>query len=88
MKKKPIASVKEKACACPCVLALLIEVLGSNPAEGGIQLLTTRRFILQNLLLSPFHRLDMTDILSKETKIISHDGDDDDLMLFVSFDSI
>ena len=36
------------------------EVLGSNPAGGGIQLITVRRIVAQNLTLSQFHRQYMT----------------------------
>ena len=44
------------------------EVPGSNPARGGIQLMTVRSFIAQNLSLLSFHRLvekDQTIIIIK-----------------------
>ena len=41
------------------------EDLGSNPAGGGIQLMTVRHFIALSLSLSSFHRLCMTEIMLK-----------------------
>ena len=36
------------------------EVPGPNPLEGGVQLMTLRRFIALSLSSSPLHRFDMT----------------------------
>ena len=36
------------------------EVQGSNPAGGGFQLITARRFIAQEPFIITYHRLDMT----------------------------
>ena len=36
------------------------KVSGSNPARGGLQLMTVQHFIAQSLLLSSFHCLNMT----------------------------
>ena len=41
----------------PGIRSRIIRVAGSNPARGGIQLMTVRLFIAQNLSLSHF---DMT----------------------------
>ena len=35
------------------------EIMGSNPAGVGIQLMTVRHFIAQSLSLLSFHRLSM-----------------------------
>ena len=43
-------------------------VAGSNPAGGEILPEPKRRFIAQSLLFSPFHRLEMTEILLKGRK--------------------
>ena len=40
-------------------------VAGSNPAGGEILPEPKRRFIAQSLSCSPFHRLEMTEILLK-----------------------
>ena len=40
-------------------------VVGSNPAGGEILPEPKRRFIAQSLSCSPFHRLEMTEILLK-----------------------
>ena len=47
-------------------------VAGSNPAEGEILPEPKRRFIAQSLLCSPFHRLEMTEILLKGRKTLTH----------------
>ena len=54
-------------------LALLISdhgVAGSNPAGGEILPEPKRRFIAQSLSCSPFHRLEMTEILLKGRKTL------------------
>ena len=47
-------------------------VAGSNPAGGEILPEPKRRFIAQSLSCSPFHRLEMTEILLKGRKTLSH----------------
>ena len=47
-------------------------VAGSNPAGGEILLDPKRRFIAQSLSCSPFHRLEMTEILLKGCKTLTH----------------
>ena len=47
-------------------------VTGSNPAGGKILPEPKRRFIAQNLSCSPFHRLEMTEILLKGRKTLTH----------------
>ena len=47
-------------------------VAGSNPAGGEILPEPKRRFIAQSLLCSPFHRLEMTEILFKGRKTLTH----------------
>ena len=47
-------------------------VTGSNPARGEILPEPKRRFIAQSLSCSPFHRLEMTEILSKGRKTLTH----------------
>ena len=47
-------------------------VAGSNPAEGEILPEPKRRFIAQSLSCSPFHRLEMTEILLKGRKTLTH----------------
>ena len=47
-------------------------VAGSNPAGGEILLEPKRRFIAQSLSCSLFHRLEMTEILLKGRKTITH----------------
>ena len=47
-------------------------VTGSNPTGGEILPEPKRRFIAQSLSCSPFHRLEMTEILSKGRKILTH----------------
>ena len=46
-------------------------VAGSNPAGGEILPEPKRRFIAQNLSCSPFHRLEMTEILLKGRKTLN-----------------
>ena len=45
---------------------------GSNPAGGEILPEPKRRFITQRLLSSPFHRLEMTEILLSGCKTLTH----------------
>ena len=47
-------------------------VAGSNPAGGEILLEPKRRFIAQSLSCSPFHRLEMTEILLNRRKTLTH----------------
>ena len=47
-------------------------VMGSNPAGGEILPKPKRRFIAQSLSWSPFHRLEMTEILLKGRKTLTH----------------
>ena len=47
-------------------------VAGSNPAGGEILPEPKRRFIVQSLSRSPFHRLEMTEILLKGRKTLTH----------------
>ena len=47
-------------------------VTGSNPAGGEILSEPKRRFIAQSLSCSPFHRLEMTEILLKGRKTLTH----------------
>ena len=47
-------------------------VAGSNPAGGEILPEPKRRFIAQSLSCSPFHRLEMTEILLKGRKALTH----------------
>ena len=47
-------------------------VAGSNPVGGEILPLPKRRFIAQSLSCSPFHRLEMTEILLKGRKTITY----------------
>ena len=46
--------------------------VGSNPAGGEILPEPKRRFIAQSLSCSPFHRLEMTEILLKGRKTLTH----------------
>ena len=47
-------------------------VAGSNPAGGEILPEPKRRFSAESLSCSPFHRLEMTEILLKGRKILTH----------------
>ena len=47
-------------------------VAGLNPAEGEILPKPKRRFIAQSLSCSSFHRLEMTEILLKGRKTLTH----------------
>ena len=47
-------------------------VAGSNHAGGEILPEPKRRFIAQSLSCSPFHRLEMTEILLKRRKTLTH----------------
>ena len=56
-------------------LALLTsvhEVAGLNPAGGEILPEPKQRFIAQSLSCSPFHRLEMTEIMLKGCKTLTH----------------
>ena len=48
------------------------EVAGSNPAGGEILPEPKRRFIAQSLSCSPSHRFEMTEILLKGRKTLTH----------------
>ena len=47
-------------------------ITGSNPAGGKILPEPKRRFIAQSFSCSPFHRLEMTEILLKGRKTLTH----------------
>ena len=47
-------------------------VVGLNPAGGEILPEPKRHFIAQSLSCSPFHRLEMTEILLKGRKTLTH----------------
>ena len=47
-------------------------IAGSNPTGGEILPEPKRRFIAQSLSCSPFHRLEMTEILFKGRKTLTH----------------
>ena len=47
-------------------------VMGSNPAGGEILPEPKWRFIAQSLSCSPFHHLEMTEILLKGCKTLTH----------------
>ena len=47
-------------------------VVGSNPARGEILPEPKRRFIAQSLSFSPFHHPEMTEILLKGRKSLTH----------------
>ena len=47
-------------------------VAGSNPAGDEILPEPKRRFVAQSLSCSPFHRLEMTEILLKGRKTLTH----------------
>ena len=47
-------------------------VAGSNPAGGEILPEPKRLFIAQSISCSPFHRLEMTEILLKGRKTLTH----------------
>ena len=51
---------------------LIIGLAGSNPAGGEILPEPKRRFIAQSLSCSPFHRLEMPEILLKGRKTLTH----------------
>ena len=55
-------------------------VAGSNPARGEILPEPKRRFIAQRLSCSPFHRLEMTEILLKGRKTLTHPSYSNNLM--------
>ena len=58
-------------------------VAGSNPAGGEILPEPKRRFIAQSLSCSPFHRLEMTEILLKGRKTLTHPSIFTVLLLFI-----
>ena len=58
-------------------------VAGSNPTGGEILPKPKRRFIAQSLSCSPFHRLEMTEILLKGRKTLTHPTISEDLTLVV-----
>ena len=71
--KLPLAPLLE-ASAWPGGLLLPTSNHGvavSNPAEGEILPEPNRRFIAQSLSCSPFHRLEMTEILLKGRKTLT-----------------
>ena len=47
-------------------------VAGSNPAGGEIFPEPKRRFVAQSLSCSPFHHFEMTEILLKGRKTLTH----------------
>ena len=47
-------------------------VVGTNPVGGEILPEPKQRFIAQSLSCSPFHRLEMTEILLKGRKTLTH----------------
>ena len=55
-------------------------VAGSNPARGEILPEPKRRFIAQSLSCSSFHRLEMTEILLKGCKTLTHPSIFDDVI--------
>ena len=57
-------------------------VAGSNPAGAEILPKPKRRFIAQSLSCSPFHRLEMTEILLMERKTLTHPAILDQLTRF------
>ena len=59
-------------------------VTGSNPAGGEILPEPKRRFIAQSLSCSPFHRLEMTEILSKGRKTLTHPSIQSQSMCFTN----
>ena len=56
----------------PDFVHLFEGVVGSNPAGGEIVPEPKRRFIAQSLSCSPFHCLEMTEILLKGRKTLTH----------------
>ena len=58
-------------------------VAGSNPAGGEILPEPKRHFIAESLSCSPFHRLEMTEILLKGRKTLTHPS----ILLICSTDS-
>ena len=56
-------------------------VAGSNPAGGEILPEPKRRFIAQSLLCSPFHCLEMTEILLKGRKTLTHPSKTDSILV-------
>ena len=60
------------------------EVPGSNPAGGGIQYCTVRRFIAHSLSLLPFHCLDITKITVRLSLLtMTNPNELCDVLLFV-----
>ena len=60
-------------------------VAGSNPAGGEILPEPKRRFIAQSLSCSPFHRLEMTEILLKGRKTLTHPSINKNSIVFMVF---
>ena len=54
------------------ILFYIFQDTGSNPAGGESLPESKRRFIAQSLSCSPFHRLEMTEILLKGRKTLTH----------------
>ena len=59
-------------------------VAGSNPDGGEILPEPKRRFIAQRLSCSPFHRPEMTEILLKGRKTLTHPSIESTFVTFVS----
>ena len=58
--------------SCSFYIGPLVLFAGSNPAGGEILPEPKRRFIAQSLSCSPFHRLEMTEILLNGYKTLTH----------------
>ena len=71
-KKKKTKKKKNLWLRGRAVSALDHGVASSNPAGGEILPEPKRRFIAQSLSYSPFHRLEMTEILLKGRKTLTH----------------
>ena len=70
-----MSSAERKSVRVAELLALKTSVhgvAGSNSAGGEILLEPKRRFIKQSFSCSPFHRLEMTEILLKGRKTLTH----------------
>ena len=62
----------EEASAWPSGKGSRLRIAGSNPAGGKILPERKRRFIAQSLSCSPFRCLEMTEILLKGPKTLTH----------------
>ena len=60
-------------------------VAGSNPAGGEILPEPKRHFIAQSLSCSPFHRLEMTEILLKGRKTLTHPSSHQNQTFLISY---